>query len=93
MWAVILIYIIITDKLFFLLLKEFVKEEVEKGEHNEILTEIITHLIEVKNDAKNKITNDELKNIYKGNSQSLSRLQFKKNECILDLVKKEYFEN
>lgn len=72
------------------MLKEFVKEEVKNSDHDEILTTIISYLIEVKNDGKNNLNDNEIKNIHKEKSQSLSRLESKKIECILDLVKKEY---
>ncbi len=72
------------------MLPEFVGEEIKEGIHNQIIIEFISYLIGVKNDGRNSINDSEMKNILNKNHQNVTRLQSKKLECILNLLKKEY---
>lgn len=72
------------------MLCEFVTEEVKRGNHDESIIEIILYLIETKNNGRNSVNNSEIKNIFNKDTQSTSRLQSKKFECILNLLKNEY---
>ncbi len=77
------------DKIFHQMLCIFVKEEVKKGDHDERIIKIISHLIKVENDNKNTIRDSEIRKILCENPQNIYRLQSKKIECILNLLKKE----
>jgi len=88
-WLIIIIFVIAIDKIFHRKLCVFVKEEVERGSHDKCITKILSHLIKVKNNHENIIRDSEIrKNLYE-NPQNISRLQSKKIECILNLLKKE----
>ena len=63
-WLFIIIFVIVIDKIFHRMLCRFVKEEVEKGGHDERIIKTISHLIKVKNNRENIIRDSEIKKNY-----------------------------
>lgn len=89
-WICIIVYFITLDKIFFLMLSEFVRQEVKDASYDEIIIKVISYLIRVKDEGKNSVNDVELKSIPNEKFQNISRLKSKKFECILNLLKKEY---
>lgn len=92
LWIFVIVYIFVIDRIFYSTLCDFVKEDINKGNYDEIITKIISFLIEINISGKTSVNKDEIfKKVCNKNFDDLSRLESKKINCILHLLKRQHY--
>lgn len=92
LWIVVMLYLLVIDQIFYLTLCDVVKENINKGNYDEIITKIISFLIEINISGKISVNKDEIfKNVCNKNFGNVSRLESKKINCILHLLKRQHY--
>lgn len=91
-WIGLVIFIFVIDYIFYLILCDFVKQNINKGNYDEKITKIISFLIEINISGKTSVNKDEIfKNVCNKNLLDASRLESKKINCILNLLKGQHY--